>query len=492
MFFTSYEFLFLFIPISVAGFYLLLKAGLTVSAEHWLILSSLVFYWSLDGSYLATLVASVLVNYGISSNVCRYRHDRPSVAFGLLWAGIAFNVAFLIWCKYAGLWFGSLFTAVIPLGVSFFSIQQIAYLVSTYNEDDRQPPLRRYLLFVVFFPYVVAGPIVTKQEVLPQFSRMSARRSAEMLLPALTMFSLGLFKKVVIADNVGPYVDNVFDAAGNGVLLSAADAWCGALLFSLQLYFDFSGYSDMAAGLSGLFGVQLPRNFNSPFKAHSIIEFWRRWHMSATRFFTNFVYLPLVVKLMRIAVRRRLEAVPQYVFTVLFPMLMTFVLIGIWHGAGTTAAVFGLLMGVALSVNHVWTKLALPAVPTGIGWALTLTVVVCGMVFSRADDMNVAMQILQAMAGFGSGAGTLLDRPTAVVWLAGLGAIALFAPNTHEIMAQGQVVLDEAWGSVSRWSRWQQRFQWSNGPWGTVFTSLIFCISVISIPRAAEFLYYRF
>ena len=490
MFFTSYEFIFLFVPIAFVGFYALQRYRRQVSAEYWLILFSLVFYWSLDGVHVVALLASALVNHVISIWLYRHRQEQPGFAFALLWIGIAFNVLFLATFKYTGYWLGPSYALLIPLGISFFSIQQIAYLVSAYNEDTPPPPWRRYLLFVSFFPYVVAGPVVMKQEVMPQYDHMSPRRSLDMLLPAVTLFSMGLFKKVVFADNIGPYVDKVFEAATYGTTgLSTGDAWIAALLFILQLYFDFSGYSDMASALAGLFGVRLPMNFYSPFKAPSIIEFWRRWHMSATRFFTNFVYLPLVVKLMRIAVRRRLGGVSPYAFTVLLPMLVTFVLIGIWHGAGAAAAVFGLLMGVALSLNHVWIKLALPALPKWAGWFLTMLVVVCGMVFSRADTMHAATEVLRAMAGLSAGDGALINRPAALGWLFGLAAVALFAPNTHQIMAGAKIVLDEAWESVSRW---HERFVWSHGPWGTAFASLVFSVSVVSIPKAAQFLYYRF
>jgi len=293
-----------------------------------------------------------------------------------MWAGICFNIGFLIWFKYADYLLGYGPTAAIPLGISFFTIQQIAYLVSTFNDDEVTPTFSQYLLFVSFFPYVIAGPIVTKGEVIQQLREMSEHRAIRMLMPALTLFAIGLFKKVVFADNIGEYVDLVYAAATNGKPLSTADAWSAAMLYTLQIYFDFSGYSDMAAGLAGMFGLRLPRNFHSPLKACSIMEFWRRWHMSATRFFTNHFYLPLVMKFMRLAVRWQLSGANRFLFTVLLPMLVTFFLIGIWHGAGMTAVVFGLMMGVAISINHIWIKLSLPALPRWCAWLITSFVVV--------------------------------------------------------------------------------------------------------------------
>jgi alginate O-acetyltransferase complex protein AlgI len=217
----------------------------------------------------------------------------------------------------------------------------------------------------------------------------------------LTLFSLGLFKKVVFADNIGVYVDQVFNAAAHGGALSSFDAWSGALLYTLQIYFDCSGYSDMAAGLAGIFGISLPRNFHSPLKAQSIMDFWRRWHMSMTRFFTEFVYLPLAVKMMRIVVRRRIRGPARFVLTLLVPMVVTFLLIGIWHGAGSNFLIFGLMMGLALSINHAWIKLDLPVLPKGIGWLITMAVVVTGMIFDRALNLNVAAVVLQSMVGLG-------------------------------------------------------------------------------------------
>jgi len=488
MFFTNYEFLFLFLPIAFVGFNLLKKYRSNALAEYWLILLSLVFYWSLDGYQFLALLASALTNYLISFFIARSRQARPRRSFGILWSGIGFNVLFLLAFKYFGAWFELPWSVAVPLGVSFFSLQQVTYLVSIYNENIPRPPLHRYLLFISFFPYVVAGPIATARDVLPQFEQMSRQRCLRMLRPALTLFSLGLFKKVVLADNIAPYVDTVFSAADKGSSLSAVDAWCGALLYPLQLYFDFSGYSDMAAGVAGLFGIQLPRNFHSPYKAHSIMEFWRRWHMSVTRFFTHFVYMQLMVKLMRAAVRWRLRGLARFILTTLSPMILTFLLIGVWHGAGTNFVAFGLLMGVALSLNHVWIKLDRPALPKGVGWMLTMTVVICGMILDRSANMSAAVRILQSMMGFGGTAGTLLDVPVVAAWLVALWAIVLVAPNTHEIMAKYSVVLEESWDDLPPW---QRRFQWSPSSWGVAFTSTVFCVAITLIPKAADFIYYR-
>jgi D-alanyl-lipoteichoic acid acyltransferase DltB (MBOAT superfamily) len=487
MFFTSYEFVFVFVPLAWAGFALLQARGRGTLASCWLVAFSLAFYGSLDARHLPHLLASVAINYAVAQGMARLQ--GASARRALLLAGVAFDIGFLAWLKYAELLFGDPAQVAIPLGISFYTIQQIGFLVASYNEREAAPSLERYGLFVFFFPYVIAGPVVTRQEMLGQFSAMSLQKMKALWLPALTLFSLGLFKKVVFADHLGVQVDKVFEAAGHGTVLSSADAWGAAALYTLQIYFDFSGYSDMAAGLAGLFGIHLPRNFHSPLKAASIMEFWRRWHMSATRFFTNHIYLPLVLKLMRLAVRWRLEGVSRYLVTVLVPMLVTFFLIGLWHGAGVTAMVFGLLMGAAISVNHLWVKLDLPAPPRWAGWALTMLVVVCGMVFSRADDMATASALLQAMAGAGAGDSALLDPGTVLAWLLALGGVALALPNTHDIMQACPVVLKETWDAMPRW---HQRFTWRHGHLGTLFASTVFCVSAVLIPKAAQFIYYRF
>lgn len=484
MFFTSYEFVFLFMPLAWAGFALLLSQGRKAGAVGWLLAMSMWLYASLDARHLPVLVASVLINHLLAVGMTR---TQPGSARALLWAGVTFNIGLLAWMKYAGEWLGH--PASIPLGISFYTLQQIGFLLASHQSRSEAPVgLLRYGLFVGFFPYVIAGPVVTRQEMLGQFEQLSLARARAMWLPALTLFSMGLFKKVAIADSLGVSVDQVYQAAAHGTALSAGDAWGAALLYTLQIYFDFSGYSDMAAGLAGLFGVQLPRNFHSPFKARSIMEFWRRWHMSATRFFTHHVYMPLVLVAMRRAVKWRLAGVARYAVTVLLPMLVTFLLIGLWHGAGVTAVVFGLMMGAAISVNHLWVQRGWRAPPPALGWGMTLLIVVCGMVFSRSDTMQIAGVLFTGMCGFSSGS-ALLEPATVLATVTLLGAVCLLAPNTHEILDAHPVVLPESWSLMPSW---QQRFAWRAGHLGTLFAFTLFCVAAVLIPKASQFIYYRF
>jgi alginate O-acetyltransferase complex protein AlgI len=489
MFFASFEFIGIFLPIVFIGFFLLQRTRQTTLASYWLIACSCYFYWSLDEQHLLQLVESAGVNFLISRGIGAAKLVNRATALRLMWGGVVFNIAFLCWFKYGTFLTVGSAPLSIPLGVSFFTIQQIAYLVSTFNSDEPSPSFGKYLLFISFFPYVIAGPVVMREEIFSQFDDMSVPRMRKMFLPALTLFSFGLFKKVMFADNIGGYVDQVFAASGHGIALTTVDAWCAAALYTLQLYFDFSGYSDMAVGIAGLFGINLPRNFHSPLKAGSVMEFWRRWHMSATRFFTNYLYLPLVLKIMRLVVRFRLTGVAQFLVTVLFPMLLTFLLIGLWHGAGMTAVVFGLFMGLAIAVNHTWRKLSLPTPPALLSWMLTMGVVVIGMVFSRADDMNMANGLLRAMLGLNSEATSILDLSAAMPWLISLTAICVALPNTHEIMGAFPLVISESWADLPKW---QRRFVWSNGIVGSAVSSTVLFGSIVLIPKAAQFIYYRF
>jgi alginate O-acetyltransferase complex protein AlgI len=489
MFFNSYGFIFLFMPIVVFGFLLITRHIGHSWAVALLVGASLLFYTSLDGRNVLVLITAAAVNFTAARAIDHWRAADRRVAHGIMWLGITLDVTLFVWAKYLLPSLQPAADAAIMLGISFFTVQQIIYLVNTYDQDSGRPSFSEYLLFVTFFPYVIAGPVVRKDEVLEQLKSFSVVRAQNMFIPSLMLFSMGLFKKVVLADSIGPQVDQVFDAAVSGLALRSFDAWSGALLCTLQLYFDFSGYSDMAAGLAGLFGIRLPRNFHSPHKARSIMEFWQRWHMSMTRFFTEFIYLPLAVSFMRVVVRRRIRGFPQIVLSLAVPMAVTFLMAGIWHGAGANFVAFGLMMAGALAINHAWQKLKPWQLPGVLGWSLTMAVVVTGMVLDRADDFDAAVLVLRSMVGLSGSGAPLLDVSTAVAWIAILGAIVLVAPNTHEILAKVPVVLDGSWEAVAPWWRDLDRFR---EKWGPVLASLAFGTSILSLTKATEFLYYRF
>jgi alginate O-acetyltransferase complex protein AlgI len=393
--FNSYAFIFLFLPITLLGFHLIGGRGHHRIAIAWLVAASLFFYGWWNPAYLGLILGSMLFNYAVGVSLS----GNPNR--GVLALGIAANLGLLGYYKYANFFIdnlnafvGSGFhleTIILPLAISFFTFQQIAYLVDAYRGETHEYRFLHYALFVTFFPQLIAGPIVHHKEMLPQFAKdVLYRLKAEHLAVGITIFAIGLFKKVVLADGIAVYATPVFDAAEAGVTLTFFEAWGGALAYTLQLYFDFSGYSDMAIGLARMFGVRLPLNFNSPYKATNIIDFWRRWHITLSRFLRDYLYIPLGGN-RKGEVRRNIN------------ILITMLLGGLWHGAGWTFVLWGGLHGAYLVINHAWRRLLQNTQPTHIGsffgWTITMLAVVAAWVPFRAESMEGAIRILEAMAG---------------------------------------------------------------------------------------------
>ena len=487
MFFTTYQFIFLFLPIALVGYYALRQSRYSPFAVYWLILMSGLFYWSLDRQHLPTLVASVLVNYGLALRMESLKRARSPWAKRLLWLGLGFNAAFLGLFKYGLPAAG--FDLPVPLGLSFFTLLQIGYQIAIYTETAQNLSPSRFVLMVGYFPYVVAGPLITKRDFRAEVFSGQAPFDTSLFISGLALFTLGLFKKVVLADSVAAEVGAAFSTVASGVDLSTREAWAGATLYTLQLYFDFSGYSDMACGVSAMLGMRLPRNFHSPLKAHSIMEYWRRWHMTVTKFFTNNLYLLVTLNLTRIANRRKLGSKARFALTVFSPMMICFALIGVWHGSGANFFWFGLLMAVALSVNHLWVKANLPAPARPIGWALTMLVVVSGMILDKTGSLAEALSVFKSMVGFGNPDSLVQTESAVMLKLFGLAGIALFLPNTHQILSAYQPVLPEAWDDKEGVPK---HLTWEISKAGMVAMSLVLVCGLVAIPRASEFIYYRF
>ena len=464
MLFSSPHFLFAFLPLTVLGVMVASRLGGAKAAFLWLVAASLFFYGWWNPPYLLLLGASVTGNYLIG----RALTARPSK--GLLVFGVTFHLGLIAYFKYAGFLLGavndltggglSAGDIVLPLAISFFTFQQIAYLVDVYQGKVRDTDFLHYCLFVTFFPQLIAGPIVHHSEIIPQFGRRSILQlgMADVLV-GLAIFVIGLYKKVVIADGIAVYADSVFDAATDPTFL---EAWGGVLAYTFQIYFDFSGYSDMAIGLARIFGIRLPLNFDSPYKAVNIIEFWRRWHMTLSRFLRNYLYFSL-------GGNRRGPA-RRYV-----NLMATMVLGGLWHGAAWTFVFWGGLHGAYLIVNHAWQVLARrlgrdPERPTpwgrGLGRLLTFLAVVVGWAFFRAETWQRAFDLLAGMAGLNgvvvparvleplgglgsllTGAGVVAGKTTLLdvscfPWLAVLLLIVWFVPSTQEWMAEFEPALN--------------------------------------------------
>ena len=354
MLFNSYLFLFGFLPVTLVGFALLSWLSARRLGFLWLVICSAAYYGYWSWWYLQLLLISMSVNYLIAT-LWLCRGSRRIRKMGLIF-GLVFNLSVLGYFKYTNLFISTvdaltdrgipLRNIVLPLGISFFTFQKIAYLVDVYRGRGYSRNFLDYCLFVVFFPQLIAGPIVHPREILPQFSRRKAFGiTAKNLSIGFTIFFFGLAKKVLIADSLSPTASSVFDGAAAGHLPGLTNAWLGTLAYTLQLYFDFSGYTDMAIGLARIFGVRLPINFNSPYQSTSIVDFWRRWHITLSRFLRDYLYIPFGGN-RRGKTRRYLN------------LMITMLLGGLWHGANWTFLFWGGLHGAYLCVNHAWAAIA--------------------------------------------------------------------------------------------------------------------------------------
>jgi len=441
MLFSSYAFIFLFLPLALAGYFgLRLFASKSVTL-FWLIGASLTFYAVWDPWNLLVLFSSIGFNFSCGTYLAeRARSKRPTAL--LLAVGIAFNLALIGYFKYSGFFatnlnvvFGTnlpVLDLVLPLAISFFTFQEIAYLVDSSRGETYGYRFKDYVLMVTFFPHLIAGPIVNHRILMRQFMSPTALRiSPQTLALGIGMFVFGLAKKVLLADGMAPQANLIFDGVAQGVSPSFADAWIGAVAYTLQLYFDFSGYSDMAIGLGLLFGVRLPLNFNSPYQATSIIDFWRRWHMSLSAFLRDYLYFALGGN-HRGEIRRYVN------------LAVTMLLGGLWHGAGWTFVCWGAFHGLGLAICHFWIRLFGASKRGGASrWGtmlargLTLIFVIFGWVMFRADSMGSASKMMGAMIGlngldFSVNADRQLTALITVASMALLMAIALFAPNSQQ------------------------------------------------------------
>ncbi|VAW73826.1 Probable poly(beta-D-mannuronate) O-acetylase [hydrothermal vent metagenome] len=387
MLFNSFIFIFVFLPITLIGYHQLLKTQNDKSRYGFLIIASVFFYGYWDIRFVPLLLISITVNYYIAKTLI----SNPNKT--LLTTGVCFNLLLIGYFKYAD--FFSTTTApilsnstieiILPLGISFFTFQQIAYLIDAHQGIVKTHDPYEYFLFVTFFPQLIAGPIVHHHQLIPQFRRQdkfSQLWNSPLFTQGLILLIIGLFKKVVMADNLSTYVDPVFNDVTNVTFL---EAWTAAIAYTLQLYFDFCGYSEMAMGIALMFGILLPLNFNSPYKAISIIDFWHRWHITLGIFFKEYVYIPL-------------GGNQQGLMRLLFTLMLTMFLVGLWHGAGWTFIIWGLLHGCYLSVNHLWRSTRW-SLPKKLSWWITFMSVVIAWVIFRAHNLSDAGILLTKMLG---------------------------------------------------------------------------------------------
>jgi alginate O-acetyltransferase complex protein AlgI len=405
MVFSDPLFILGFLPASLLIYYVMRTlAGGTAAA--WALLGlSMVFYayWSVP--FLGLLLFQIGVNYAAGYRIQTAPHRA------LLPLAVIFNLGLLGYFKYRNFFLENvgdligvqfyLTALVVPLGISFHTFQQIAMLVDIKNGQEKLPPFLNYMLFVLFFPQLIAGPIVLHREMGKQLAdlREGYQPGFELFAPGVVIFVFGLFKKVCLADKISFYADLAFTPNQS---LMMPEAWAGSIAYMLQLFFDFSGYSEMAVGLGLMFGFKLPNNFLVPYAATSMTEFWKRWHITMTRFFTMYVYMRLWMKFRRWLRRsefykRHPGPVVEFAVTVAAPMLITFFLSGLWHGAGWTFICFGLVNGVGLVVSQAWITAQMPRLPALLGWTLTMLTVLVGLVYFRSNDLTQAHYILHQM-----------------------------------------------------------------------------------------------
>src|SRR5712691_2039275 len=487
MLFNSYEFIFVYLPVMLAGFFLLGLRSRNL-ALGWIIVASLAFYAWWRPINVLIIAPSILVNFVLARWLLRLTgdKDRAGLARLVLLLGIAFNVVFLGYFKYVNFLVTAandlvgtnfvLTQIILPLGISFITFQKIAFLIDVHGRRIPSFSLRDYCLFVLFFPQLIAGPIVHYREMMPQFQQASCWWDKENIAVGLALFVFGLFKKVILADGISEHVSPIHEMAAAGSEITFFPAWIAAIGFTLQIYFDFSGYSDMALGLARFFGVRLPANFDSPLKATNIIDFWLRWHMTLTRFLTAYLYNPLALWLTRWRMAkglpglgRRTPSVAAFFQLLAWPTLLTMFVSGLWHGAGYLFILWGLLHGVYLSVNHVWRLFGQRIWPNKetyarfmrpTGLALTFLSVAVSIVLFRSANADAAKDLLHGMFGLngislpqqilahlGPLKGLLQffvsvstemsarEFALAIAWVGVLLLIALLFPNTLQLMA---------------------------------------------------------
>ncbi|ADV82960.1 MBOAT family O-acyltransferase [Terriglobus saanensis] len=499
MLFNSYGFLFVFLPVTLLGFHLLGRFGRR-PVILWLTLMSVVFYSAWNRVFVLFLLGSIATNFALS----RWIADAPENSHrrkALLWCSVGANLLALFYFKYlftllthlAGHhWIGKPHPILLPLGISFFTFTQISYLIDLAQGQAEEKDFLSYLLFVTFFPHLIAGPILHHKEMMPQFAE--GRRfqvTAENFSLGFTWFVFGLAKKVLIADHLAAKSDFTFSHAG---ALGLLPAWTGLVVYSMQLYFDFSGYSDMAIGLARMFGIEFPMNFNSPWKATSVTEYWQRWHITLTRYITLYLYNPLLLGVQRRRMdagkkvsRKSLATLGGFTAMVAYPTMLTMLLTGMWHGAGLQFLLFGVLHGIYLTAAQAWRHFR-PNANVSTKWpVLGMRVgvylqVAFALVFFRSASLGKAFAMIADMAGR-HGLGQL-DTEIPVLLAFALFPVVWYLPNTQEIL--GQQATTEVGLPLLERIRWRP-----NMPWACATAAVFFAVLVL-MNEVSTFLYFQF
>lgn len=470
MLFNSFVFIFAFLPITFLVYFGLNRMRHYTAAKVALVVASLYFYAFFNWSYLPIIISSILVNYLVA---WRMRvDDKPWLRKLWMVVGVMFNIGMIGYFKYFDFFIENInvlfktdFTLrniLLPLGISFFTFQQVAFVVDSYRWKTDLPKFLDYCNFVTFFPQLIAGPIVLPEEMLPQFEDRANRRvNYENMFNGLFIFALGLGKKVLIADSIAVFANTGFDLMETYTM---AEAWLTSLSYSFQLYFDFSGYCDMAIGIGLMFNIKLPLNFNAPYRACDFQDFWRRWHMTLNRFLTQYLYIPL-------GGSRKGEV------RTLVNIFIVFLVSGIWHGAGWTFIVWGILHGITMIVNRLWKKYGV-TLPNWVAIPLTFFFVNIFWVFFRADSLSDAMQIVAAM----------FDNMDFSLTNDYRYKLSTILPNkVNMLILFASFVLGTVGKTAYQWMETKGLYRWKSA-----VTIVTFVVGCLFISRVVTFLYFNF
>jgi alginate O-acetyltransferase complex protein AlgI len=546
MLFNSYAFIFIFLPAVLSGCFILAKLWGARAAQVWLIVASLYFYAAWNLAYFPLLILSILFNYAIAKSMARTENSGHRKY--LLLTAVIGNLGTLAYYKYANFFISAFDTAsgasfsfqtvLLPLGISFYTFQQLTLLADMKSRQSTHSlRFHHFVLFIIFFPHLIAGPIVHHREMMPQFETADYRFRWSNLAVGISLFVMGLFKKVVMADGIATYVSPLYTSAAGGNKLTLFYAWAAAFGFLLQLYFDFSGYSEMALGLARMVGIKLPINFNSPLKATSITEHWSRWHMTLTRFLTEYLNRPLMTWFARKRKRAGKGGIggPQIQLgalanIIVLPSLVTMFLAGLWHGAGYQFLVWGTLHGLYISINQTWRLLTssyfknrrrYEMIMRPLGFLMTLFGVVIAIPFFRSDSVETALNVFRGLFFFNGATlpdviayrlpriaailsqtgivfepGSLVTLITTWSWIMVLLTIALIAPNVIQILRNYEPVVAlpssisaRPFISTTFYGRW---FLWAPDPRWAMTTVALGVLAILSLTRASAFLYWQF
>ena len=512
MLFNSHLFIFLFLPSTLFIFHLLSKYKFHELKLEFLILASLFFYSCWNPKYLFLLLGSILFNYFIGRSII------PNKSKLKLIFGVIINLFIIGYYKYTNFFLENinvifdrnniLETIILPLGISYFTFQQITYLADCFLGKVKEHNIKRYFLYVSFFPQIVSGPIVRHEFMMPQIiNDLNKEFNINYLNIGFTTFIIGLFKKVVIADNLALYANPFFNFAGSGFTLNFFDAWVGALIYTFQIYFDFSGYTDMALGIGLMFGIILPINFFSPFKAKNISEFWMCWHITLSNLARNYIYFPLSIFFSRKAINENYGNYKKFFLSLVIPTLISFSLIGLWHGAAWNFIIFGAINGFYIIIYNLWVSFKKKyeikekdnLLKNFVAQGITFLSIVIALIFFRSKNFESSLHYIKSIFGFGKfdltdmfQVGIFASQTfSGIMWLIACFIIVFLLPNTQESVFQA------AKNDFNKLNMIRRRkniinFKWKpNIPW-LIASLILFVSSILSLNKKSEFIYLQF